>query len=202
MISIVSLSLLLLFITACNLKLSILRVRGIKGYHLAQRGKVSSRQERLVFLASALGFSIWGAEAIFACTSCPFPLTFQVPAGIAWFGILVTASGIGLFCAAMIKMKNSWRVGIDRTSKTALIAKGIYSKSRNPAFLGINLVFLGLLITFPGLFSLIASASNAAALHILILKEEEHWTAIGGKDYDRYRKRVPRYFSFKMKSLI
>lgn len=45
-------------------------------------------------------------------------------------------------------MRDSWRAGIDRTQKTKIINTGIYRYSRNPAFVGFDLLYIGMRLAF------------------------------------------------------
>ena len=43
-------------------------------------------------------------------------------------------------------MKDSWRAGVSYEEKTDLITSGIYQISCNPAFLGFDLVYVGIVL--------------------------------------------------------
>ena len=55
-------------------------------------------------------------------------------------GIVIGIVAVIFFASATITMKTSWRVGIPE-EKTSLITNGIYSWSRNPAFVGFDLLY-------------------------------------------------------------
>lgn len=48
-------------------------------------------------------------------------------------------------------MRDSWRAGISETDKTELVTEGIYQISRNPAFLGFDLLYIGILLEHKGI---------------------------------------------------
>jgi protein-S-isoprenylcysteine O-methyltransferase Ste14 len=171
----------------------LLRLHGIGSYHLANGGKISSLQERSVLLAAIFGFTVWFNESAFPSFFITLPISFHGPAVLSWLGIATTTAGVSLFCTAMVSMKDSWRVGIDPGTKTKLVINGVYTLSRNPAFLGFDLVFSGVFLSFPDPFTAAACIAIVISIHSLILKEEEHWIAVGGREYERYMKRVPRY---------
>ena len=54
----------------------------------------------------------------------------------AIIGIAIGIIAVIIFATATLTMKNNWRVGIPE-EKTSLVANGIYSISRNPAFANI-----------------------------------------------------------------
>ena len=45
-------------------------------------------------------------------------------------------------------MRDSWRASIPKKSQTKLVISGIYKFSRNPAFLGFNLQYTGVLLLY------------------------------------------------------
>ena len=54
-------------------------------------------------------------------------------------------SGDMVFVISVWTMKDSWRAGVSKTYQTELVTDGIYQISRNPAFLGFDLVYVGIL---------------------------------------------------------
>ena len=63
-------------------------------------------------------------------------------------GCVITAVGVLVFIISVAQMKDNWRAGVQREDKTNLVTTGIYSISRNPAFLGFDLMYIGILCTF------------------------------------------------------
>ena len=197
MIQMLSAILLLVFLAAYLGKILMLRIKGVQGFVLGKKGKISTACERILSLATWVAGGTWLAEIFFSERIAALPIAAHGLAVLPFLGLAVTAAGIVLFCAAMIAMKDSWRVGIDSKRRTALVEHGVYAFSRNPAFTGVNLIFAGVLTTYPDMFTFVSFVMMAAAMHALVLKEEEHWTASGGREYERYRKRVGRYFGFR-----
>lgn len=58
-------------------------------------------------------------------------------------GVVITLVGVIAFVMSVVQMKDSWRAGVQREEKTNLVTTGIYSISRNPAFLGFDLMYIG-----------------------------------------------------------
>ncbi len=56
--------------------------------------------------------------------------------------------GVMVFILAVFTMRDSWRAGVSKTEKTELVTSGIYQISRNPAFLGFDLAYTGILWMF------------------------------------------------------
>lgn len=118
--------------------------------------------------------------------------TFPV-AGLRIAGIVIGLIAVIFFALAATTMKNSWRVGIPE-EKTSLITNGIYKWSRNPAFVGFDLLYLSICLMFFNIPLLAVSVWAAVMLHLQILQEEEHMQGMFGEEYEEYRKRTARYF--------
>ena len=108
-------------------------------------------------------------------------------------GILLGVMAVIFFAAATITMKNSWRVGIPE-EKTTLITNGIYRWSRNPAFVGFDLLYASMSLLFFNIPLVMVSTWAAIMLHLQILQEEEHMLKMFGAEYKEYRRHTFRYF--------
>lgn len=53
-------------------------------------------------------------------------------------GVVITMFGVLAFIVSVTQMKENWRAGVQKEEKTNLVTTGIYSISRNPAFLGFD----------------------------------------------------------------
>lgn len=109
-------------------------------------------------------------------------------------GLILAALGTAVFITAMLTMQDSWRAGITEKDSTRLITDGIYRISRNPAFLGFDLVYLGMGIAFFHVGLLVVSIAGILMMHLQILEEEKFLPGVFGEPYITYRKRVGRYF--------
>lgn len=108
-------------------------------------------------------------------------------------GILAGVLAVVVFGMATITMKDSWRVGIPE-EKTALITNGIYAWSRNPAFVGFDLLYLAMCLLFFNVPLVVVSVWAAVMLHLQILQEEKHLEKMLGVEYEEYRKHTLRYW--------
>lgn len=107
-------------------------------------------------------------------------------------GIVIGVIAVVFFASATITMKTSWRVGIPE-EKTSLITDGIYKWSRNPAFVGFDLLYVSVCLMFFNVPLLIVSVWAAVILHLQILQEEEHMFKMFGEEYEEYKKHTLRY---------
>lgn len=113
-------------------------------------------------------------------------------------GIFIGFAGVIIFGISVYTMKDSWRAGIPNNDKTTMITGGIYSISRNPAFVGFYLTYIGILLTFFNWTLLAFTIFTIMILHIQILKEEEYLPIVFGNDYIKYKNRVGRYIGRKL----
>lgn len=140
--------------------------------------------ERVMTIATVLTIiveviSIWTTKA-------------YLPIGLRIAGIIIGICAVSIFLVATITMKTSWRVGIPE-EKTELITNGIYSISRNPAFVAFDLLYLSVCLLFFNIPLLLMSLWAAVMLHIQILQEEVHMHGMFGEAYDEYKKHTCRY---------
>lgn len=91
-------------------------------------------------------------------------------------------------------MQDSWRSGIPAIDKTKLVTQGIYSWSRNPAFLGFDLMYIGICLLYCNLFTILFSMFSIIMLHMQILQEEKYMKDTFKADYTAYKMKVCRYF--------
>ena len=95
---------------------------------------------------------------------------------------------------AEVQMSNSWRIGIDLTSKTELKTKGLFSVSRNPVFLGMLITLAGLCLILPNAITLLVFVSSTWIFQIQVRLEEEYLSKKHGRTYIEYGKKVRRWF--------
>lgn len=121
----------------------------------------------------------------------------QSPEWLRMAGVLTAVLGDISFLAGMLTMRDSWRAGVSK-DKTALVTRGIFRISRNPAFLGFDLVYLGILFQFFDWTLCIVSLFAILMFHLqIVFNEEEAMLRAFGEEYLDYRKRVNRYLGRK-----
>lgn len=113
-------------------------------------------------------------------------------------GIVLGMLGVGVFIVSVITMRDSWRAGVPKDDKTELVTSGIYAYSRNPAFLGFDLIYIGELLLFFNRYLLVITLLAVIMLHLQIVNvEEDFLIATFGDAYLEYRKKVCRYIGRK-----
>ncbi len=126
-----------------------------------------------------------------------FVLPTSSPVWLQWIGVVVSILGVAVFICSIVTMKDSWRAGVS-DDETELITNGIYQISRNPAFLGFDLVYIGTLLMFFNWWLFAVSWLAMLMLHLQIVNvEEDFLIATFGEKYLNYRKKVCRYIGRK-----
>ncbi len=117
----------------------------------------------------------------------------HLPANARFTGFCIGMVGDLIFLISVLCMKDSWRAGIPDRDRTELVTDGIYAFSRNPAFLGFDLQYIGVLLMFCNLLTATFTVFAVSMLHLQILQEERYLTAAFGAEYMKYRHQVFRY---------
>lgn len=115
------------------------------------------------------------------------------PTAVRCLGALIGFMGVLCFGISVYTMRDSWRAGIPEKDKTEFVTTGIYAFSRNPAFLGFDLTYTGILLMFFNSMLFVSTCIVIVMLHLQILQEETYLSGIFGKSYDEYKKHVGRY---------
>ncbi len=178
-----------LFYCAYLLKRLIQRRKGIRTNQLG-KGNKSDRTLLVEKILGTASFLIIPAELISIYLN-----TSRISyAAVRWAGLVLVLLGNLSFIVAMITMRDSWRAGIPGTDKTELVTKGIFRVSRNPAFLGFDLTYIGFLLAFDNAVLLVFTLFVIVAMHLQIMEEEKFLKSAFGEQYLVYKKKTGRYF--------
>ncbi len=113
-------------------------------------------------------------------------------------GVIVESFGVVVFVISVTEMKDNWRAGVQREDKTNLVTSGIYSISRNPAFLGFDLMYIGILLTYFNWLLCFATLFAVCLFHLQIVNVEEDFLLEAfGQEYFEYKRKVCRYLGNK-----
>lgn len=125
--------------------------------------------------------------------------TSSLPIWSRYIGIVIALLGDVLFVISVLTMKDSWRAGVSETDKTELVTNGIYQISRNPAFLGFDLVYIGILLMFFNWIMFAVSVFAIVMFHLQIVNVEEDFLTTAFRDeYLEYKKKVNRYLGRRL----
>ena len=164
-----------------------------KGIQTRQIGKCKNRDIRIVeILMSIATFIILPVQIISIIIDLK-----MLNDGIRFVGIILGIIGDILFLIAVVTMKDSWRAGIPCEDRTTFISTGIYNLSRNPAFLGFDLMYVGICLIYCNILTIIFTLFAIIMLHFQILQEEKFLEKTFGNEYISYKKKVFRYLGRK-----
>lgn len=183
-----ALVILILFYIAYFTKMILQAKKGIKTDQMAKGGK----PRKLLIIETLLKMATYCIIPVEIVSILNDLRAWKSPA--SRIGIIIAALGVMIFIVAMTTMRDSWRAGIPEKDKTALVTNGIYRFSRNPAFLGFDFMYLGILTSFFNYLHLLFAAFAVVMLHLQILQEEKFLTAAFGEPYLEYKRRTGRYF--------
>ena len=94
---------------------------------------------------------------------------------------------------AQTHMQKSWRIGIDEDVKTDLVQTGLFKLSRNPIFLGMRVMLLGVFLILPNAVTFAILLIGETLIQIQVRLEEEFLARTHGASYLAYQKQVRRW---------
>lgn len=165
--------------------------KGIQTDQIA-RGKKNKTVYRIELIMKIATYSV----VIIEIFSIVFT-TSLLPSIWRSIGVIFGILGNMVFAFAVWTMKDSWRAGIAKEDKTEMVTIGIYRYSRNPAFLGFNLLYAGFVLMFFNWILFAFSIFATVMFHLQILQEEKHLVQVFGDDYINYKKHTNRYIGRK-----
>lgn len=181
---------LLIFYAVYFIKMIAQKKRGIQTTQIGKRKE--KPLHRTEMLMSAATFSI----VVIQLVSVLFGIN-HMPPSVRTVGFVIGLIGDAIFLAAVVCMRDSWRAGIPESDKTEIVTGGIYKFSRNPAFLGFDLMYIGVFMMYANIATAVFTAFAIIMLHFQILQEEKYLSATFGEEYAKYKSKVFRYFGRK-----
>ena len=161
-----------------------------KGIQTDQMGKGKSGTARIIEVTVKIATIVAPVAEIISIVTG----TTALPPWGRISGAVAAVCGVTVFIVSVLTMRDSWRAGVSEQERTELVTGGIYQISRNPAFLGFDLVYIGILLMFFNPALLAASTFAILMLHLQIVKVEEPFLVSAfGVPYRKYRLQVNRY---------
>ncbi|MDR1571972.1 MAG: isoprenylcysteine carboxylmethyltransferase family protein [Clostridiales Family XIII bacterium] len=171
---------------------AMLKARGIRVFVLGKGKSPAGRALEIVLMPALALWTAQAAAAAFGGSLIPAPL-FWDAAPARWTGVALCAAGLALFAAALVSFGGAWRVGIDDAGGGGLVVSGVFSLSRNPIFLFMDIYFFGTFLIYPNWFFLAFFVCAALGVHGQTLNEERFLRSRFGAEYEAYCRRVRRY---------
>jgi len=113
-------------------------------------------------------------------------------------GIILVAVGIGFIVLARRELAHFGQPTDPGRPTSRIVSSGVFSISRNPLYLGIVIVLIGIALAFNGLWILVLLLPAIVLCHyVLIFPEERYLSARFGEEYKAYLLSVHRWFGRK-----
>ena len=177
-----------------------LYARGIRVLVIDRQRTLRQILEDLIAMACLL---LWSYELV----ACAWSLKFHlIPQGVAIavfnvlalkiVGALLVTGGLAVYGLGTRGLGDSWRLGIDRKTPGPLRTNGIFAWTRNPIYLGFDLMVSGTFLIQGRLHLFLIALILAIVLHQQIRREERFLTERYGDAFGRYCARVGRYITW------
>lgn len=113
----------------------------------------------------------------------------------AWVGSVLLVVGLALNLWGAITMKKA-RTPINPYRPVAdVVATGPFRLTRNPLYVGLDLMFLGITLLINSVWGLLVLVPLLVVMHYgVILREERYLESRFGEEYREYCRSVGRYF--------
>jgi protein-S-isoprenylcysteine O-methyltransferase Ste14 len=121
------------------------------------------------------------------------PIPYLTNNALAILGQVLLLIALAWVLIAQNHMQKSWRIGIDEDVKTELVKNGLFKISRNPIFLGMRIMVLGLFLILPNAVTLVILIAGELLIQTQVRLEEEFLTRTHGQSYLIYQKQVRRW---------
>ena len=121
------------------------------------------------------------------------PIVWLQSSPVQGVGVVLLLVAVVVVVTAQAQMGRSWRIGIDDEHTTALVTHGIFGRSRNPIFLGMRLMLVGLFLVIPEAATLVLWLVGDVLIRTQVYLEEEHLLRQHGEAYRAYQGRVRRW---------
>ena len=121
------------------------------------------------------------------------PIPYLTNNALAVLGQALLLIALVWVLTAQAHMRKSWRIGIDKDAKTELVQNGLFKISRNPIFLGMRIMLLGLFLIIPNAVTLVILITGELLIQIQVRLEEDFLTRTHGESYLAYQKQVRRW---------
>jgi protein-S-isoprenylcysteine O-methyltransferase Ste14 len=171
------------------------------GIYLVYAGRILSRnglkpmgrptiQPVLFYTGKITLFTSWGfllVNAVLVMSGQPSPhiLYSFTPAGLVVLGSV-------FMILAFRDLGDALRVGLPG-EETTLKTKGIYRFSRNPIYVGVDLIAVASVLFVPMIINIVCAVIGIAVHHLIIISEEKFLKDRFGEDWVGYKQKTRRY---------
>jgi protein-S-isoprenylcysteine O-methyltransferase Ste14 len=121
-------------------------------------------------------------------------MPIAAPVATLWPGIVLSVLAVGIAIAGRRTMEAAGTNVNPMLPTTAIVTSGPFRFSRNPLYVALTLLFLGLTLAFDTWWGIILLPPVLLVMHYgVVLREERYLERKFGEPYRQYRSRVRRY---------
>ena len=133
----------------------------------------------------ALALERWALSLPFSAVGVPaLPLS-------AW---ILIALGMALLAWAMLTFRRARTAIMPFNPASTIVTRGPYRLSRNPMYVGLTLVYLGLSLLVGTVWPIVLLPVVLWSLYMLVIRREERYLGSAfAEEYGAYRRRVRRW---------
>lgn len=114
--------------------------------------------------------------------------------GIAWIGVLLTASGVAIACWARYHLGSNWSGVVTLKEGHELVRTGPYRNIRHPIYTGILLAILGSAVTVGEIRALIAFVIAWLSFYVKARREESFLSHEFGPGFAEHQRQTGMFF--------
>lgn len=118
--------------------------------------------------------------------------SFESPI-VAAVGWLILFLILLLVVVAQVQMGEAWRIAVDPTQQSKLVKDGIFRFSRNPIFVGMRGLYLGVFLILPNGVTLLLWILGDLLIQLQVRLEEAYLLDTFGDEYTEYIRSVRRW---------
>jgi protein-S-isoprenylcysteine O-methyltransferase Ste14 len=123
------------------------------------------------------------------------PVRELLPGWLALVGLMPLALGIALGFSATTRFHRAGTPLRPGTLMTAFVQEGPYRFTRNPMYLGMTLILLGVALFVGSASPLLVPPAFLALIHLVFVRREERWMEEAfGESYRAYCRRTRRWW--------
>lgn len=122
------------------------------------------------------------------------PIAFIIPAPVSYAGAVFVVLGIAVACTAAWRFRKAGTPVMPFEPSTALVTGGMYNYTRNPMYLGMVLLLIGVAVLFGSLGAWLPVPFFIWVIQANFIRGEERFLeSIFGEQYLEYKRRVRRW---------
>lgn len=124
-----------------------------------------------------------------------FPIRLWSRTAGAWIAVLLFAAAAVLAVSAISSFRRAGTTVLPDRASSTLVFAGPYRFTRNPMYISMSLVFLGIALVLQSLWALLLLPVVLWAIQVVVIRREEAYLERAfGEQYARYKASVRRWF--------